>query len=146
MKFIPQWAWVLLNLWYVQSLTRRHVIKNKNVIFTVKTKDRSRLLHKCNTGRHTNEMITRGNRSETHLHINIQWIFVIFCTFFFFFQWSSSLSEPEYYWTCDMYNRRHTTLLPYHCNKRPWPKISNTILQNTEPPKFILPFSNPNME
>jgi hypothetical protein len=28
MKFIPQWAWVLLNLWYVHSPTRRHVIKN----------------------------------------------------------------------------------------------------------------------
>jgi hypothetical protein len=37
MKFIPQWAWVLSNLWYVHSPTRRHVIKNKNVIFTVKT-------------------------------------------------------------------------------------------------------------
>jgi hypothetical protein len=26
--------------------------------------------------------------------------------FFFFFQWSSSLSDPEYYRTCDMYIRR----------------------------------------
>jgi hypothetical protein len=31
-------------------------------------------------------------------------------------------------------------------NKRPWPTISNIILQNTEPSKLILPFSNPNME
>ena len=37
MKFIPQWSWVLSNLWYVHSPTRRHVIKNKNVIFTAKT-------------------------------------------------------------------------------------------------------------
>ena len=37
MKFTPQWAWVLSNLWYVHSPTRRHVIKNKNVIFTAKT-------------------------------------------------------------------------------------------------------------
>ena len=36
-KFIPQWAWVLSNLWYVHSPTRRHVIKIINVIFTVKT-------------------------------------------------------------------------------------------------------------
>jgi hypothetical protein len=28
MKFIPQWSWVLSNLWYVHSPTRRHVIKN----------------------------------------------------------------------------------------------------------------------
>jgi hypothetical protein len=26
--------------------------------------------------------------------------------FFFFFQWSSSLSDPQYYQTCDMYIRR----------------------------------------
>ena len=36
-KFIPQRAWVLSNLWYVHSPTRRHTIKNKIVIFTVKT-------------------------------------------------------------------------------------------------------------
>jgi hypothetical protein len=37
----------------------------------------------------------------------------------------------------------------YSCNhqnnKRSWPTISNTILQNTEPPKRILHFSNPNL-
>jgi hypothetical protein len=35
MQFIPQWAWVLSNLWYLHSPTRTHVIKI--VIFTVKT-------------------------------------------------------------------------------------------------------------
>ena len=40
--------------------------------------------------------------------------------------------------------------VPYSCNhqnnKRTWPKIPNTILENTEPTKLILPFSNLNME
>ena len=40
--------------------------------------------------------------------------------------------------------------VPYSCNHqnnmRSLPKISNTILENTEPPKLILPFNNPNKE
>jgi len=40
--------------------------------------------------------------------------------------------------------------VPYSCNhqnnKRPSQKISNTNLENIEPPRLILPFSNTNME